>query len=243
MANILQDIWIVDFSGIVLYHRAYNKQIDAQLFGGLMSALNKLAEEISEKRITRIDFENKCFGILKKEKILFIANADEDIGSNTIIYELKLIAYKFFNLYREVLNNRELRDISAFYNFTEKIKDSLMYTEKKNVTTIYGPGYDLPEFSVWRRKIKSLSKQNSRPIPTSLPKPYNNKIKDPSKLENHIITLLKKQKVLKTQLMIVNKILPLATNQNVVITAINNLKEKKLINYSRKTPKGWRLAS
>ncbi|MFX1392446.1 MAG: hypothetical protein ACFFAH_02625 [Promethearchaeota archaeon] len=243
MANILQDIWIVDFSGIVLYHRAYNKQIDVQLFGGLMSALNKLAEEISEKRITRIDFENKCFGILKKENFLFIANADEDIGSKTIIYELKLIAYKFLNLYREVLNSGGLRDISAFYNFTEKIEDSLMYTEKKNTTPIHGPGKNLPEFSVWIRKIKSLSKQESLPIPKSLPKQQNNKIKDPSKLEKQIITLLKKQKVLKTQLMIVDKILPLATNQNVVITAINNLKEKKVIKYSKRTPKGWRLAS
>ena len=241
MANILQDIWIIDISGIVLYHRVYNKIIDVQLFGGLMSAINKLAEMISETRITSIDFGNKCFGILKKENILFIANSNEDIGPKTINYELKLIAYKFLNLYRELLKNKGLIDIGAFYDFTGEIKGSLMVTKKKNISPLYKPGKDLPQFSEWLRKIKSLSNQKS--IPISPVKPNNKKIKEPLKLEKHIINLFKNQKILQTQQMIIDNILPLTTNQNVVITAINKLKEKKVINYSRKAPKGWRLAS
>ena len=128
-----------------------------------MSAINKLAEMISETRITSIDFGNKCFGILKKENTLFIANAYEDIGLKTINYELKLIAYKFLNLYRDLLNKKGLIDIRPFYDFTGEIKDSLMYPEKKNALPIYNPGKDLPEFFEWRRKIRSLSNQKSSP--------------------------------------------------------------------------------
>lgn len=245
MAKILQDIWIIDFSGIVLYHRAYGNEIDVQLFGGLMSALSKLAEEISKGRLTRFDLENKCYGIIKKENLLFIANSDKDIDSKTIIYELKLIAYKFLNLYRDILNynhsNNQICDLSVFFDFTEKIKNSLMYTKKKNEIPIEGLGKNLPEVTEWLRKIKSLSKQ--KPIPTSLLKPHNNKINNPSKLEPHIITLLKNHKFLQTQQNIIDNILHLATNQNVVITAINNLKVKKVITYSRKTPKGWSVVS
>ncbi|KKM72420.1 hypothetical protein LCGC14_1420660, partial [marine sediment metagenome] len=40
MAKLIQDIWILAESGIVLFHRVFNKQIDAQLFGALMTALN-----------------------------------------------------------------------------------------------------------------------------------------------------------------------------------------------------------
>ncbi|KKL49455.1 hypothetical protein LCGC14_2315320, partial [marine sediment metagenome] len=40
MAKLIQDIWIMADSGVVLFHRVFNKQIDAQLFGGLMTALS-----------------------------------------------------------------------------------------------------------------------------------------------------------------------------------------------------------
>ena len=241
MANILQDIWIINFSGIVLYYRSYNKKIDAQLFGGLMSAISKLAESISDTSITSIAFGNKSYGVLKKENILFIANSNEDIDSKTINYELKIIAYKFLNLYRDLLKNEELIDISPFFDFTGEIKSSLMITKNKNASPIYSPGKDLPEFSEWIRNIRSLS--NQKPKLISPVKPNSKKIREPVKLEKHIISLFKNQNILKTQQMIIDKILPIATNQNVIITAINNLKEKKVINYSKKAPKGWRLAS
>ena len=168
MAKILQDIWIIDFSGIVSYHRAYGNEIDVQLFGGLMSALSKLAEEISNGRLTRFDLENKCYGIIKKENLLFIANSNEDIDSKTINYELKLIAYKFLNLYRDILNynhnNNKVCDLRVFFDFTEKIKNSLMYAKKKNGIPFEGLGKNLPEVSEWLKKIQSLSNQNLIPI-------------------------------------------------------------------------------
>jgi len=165
LVNILQDIWIIDISGIVLYHRVYNKKIDDQLFGGLMCAINRVAEMIIETRITSINFGNKCFGILKKENILFIANSNENIGPITINYELKLIASKFLNLYRDLLKNEELIDISPFYDFTGEIKSSLMVikNKNKNVSPIYSPGKALPEISEWIRNIRRFSNQKPKP--------------------------------------------------------------------------------
>ena len=161
MANILQDIWIIDVSGIVLYHRVYNKKFDVQLFGGLMSAITKLAEVISETRITSINIGNKCFGILKKENTLFIANSYEEIGSKNINYELKLIAHKFLNLYRQHLKYEGIIDITPFHDFTGEIKDSLMSTKNKNASTLFNPGKDLPEFSEWLKKVRSVFNQKT----------------------------------------------------------------------------------
>jgi len=157
LANILQDIWIIDISGIVLYHRVYNKKIDVQLFGGLMSAIDKVAEMIIETRIKSINFGNKCFGILKKENILFIANSDENIGSRTINYELELIAIKFLKSYRKHLPKEGFVDVSTFNDFTGEIKDSLMNPNKKNASPIHSLGKDLPDFSEWLRKVRSVS--------------------------------------------------------------------------------------
>ncbi len=161
MVNILQDIWIIDISGIVLYHRVYNKKIDDQLFGGLMCAINKVAEMIIETKITSINFGYKCFGILKKENILFIANSNENIGSRTINYELELIAHKFLNLYREHLKNEIIVDLSPFNDFTREIKDSLMVSKKKNALPIHNLGKNLPEFSEWIKKVRSISNQKT----------------------------------------------------------------------------------
>lgn len=41
--------------------------------------------------------------------------------------------------------------------------------------------------------------------------------------------------------MIINEILKYASSQNVIKNAMSNLKEKKEISYSRKTPQGWSL--
>ena len=48
LLKILRDIWILTDSGIVLFHRTYDQDLDEQLFGSLLSALNSFAEEISK---------------------------------------------------------------------------------------------------------------------------------------------------------------------------------------------------
>ncbi len=44
MVKLIQDLWILSNSGIVVFSRAFDQKVDEQLFGGLMSALDTFAQ-------------------------------------------------------------------------------------------------------------------------------------------------------------------------------------------------------
>lgn len=114
-------------------------------------------------------------------------------------------------------------------------------------------GINLPEFFEHIRKIdlseKVVEKEqkpktpptSQKPLPPTRPKTPEEKISNPSKLESHIIKLLEERKLIRSQQLIIDAIIHIATSQNVIKNAVSNLKEKKMILYSRKSPQGWSL--
>ena len=71
MTKLIQDLWILEDSGIVLFHRVFDEKVDANLFGGLLSALNSFAEEISKSGLSIFVLSNKRFSLLKSKNYLF----------------------------------------------------------------------------------------------------------------------------------------------------------------------------
>ena len=106
LLKILRDIWILTDSGIVLFHRTYDQDLDEQLFGSLLSALNSFAEEISKGGLSNFELQNKRFTLLKKNNIIFIANSSKKFKEKKVMEELKEIVEKFFKLYPpQILDN------------------------------------------------------------------------------------------------------------------------------------------
>ncbi len=131
MTKLLQDIWIVEDSGIVLFHRVYDEKVDATLFGGLLTALNSFAEEITTGGLSNFELAKKKFYILKYKNYLFIANASNKHNYKKVKIELDTIIQKFFELYSDVLLDNWNGDTSLFKNFEKKIADSLEGVIKK----------------------------------------------------------------------------------------------------------------
>lgn len=131
MVKVLQDIWILkEDSGIVVFHRVYDDKLDVQLFGGLMSALNSFAEQLSKEGISSFELSNKRFTLMKKKGFLFVASSDKDEREKHVKKELQRISEKFFDLYPlEFLDNWD-SDISMFNDFKEEIEESLDTVEK-----------------------------------------------------------------------------------------------------------------
>lgn len=113
-------------------------------------------------------------------------------------------------------------------------------------------GITIPEFFEEVKKIKLIEKPPvipkpkipktfQKPLIPERPKTPDEKISDPSKLEDYIIKLLEEKEVLRSEQIIIEQILPHATSKNAIKNAMSNLKEKKRIAYSRKKPQGWRL--
>jgi len=115
----------VSEGGIVVFSRVYEKTLDEQLFGALLTALNSFAEEIAQEGLSNFELSNMRFTILKKADFIFIANSDKKIKPKRVLQELRAVMDKFFTLYsKETIDNWD-NDVSLFSNFAKEIEDSL----------------------------------------------------------------------------------------------------------------------
>lgn len=131
MEKVIQDIWILNDYGIVLFSRVFNPKIDDQLFGGLMSALNTFAENIADGGLSNFVIKDRKYIIMKQHEIIFIVNSSKKIKEKKVNEEMKSIANKFFNLYPKEMLDKWNGDISIFTDFKKHIKDSLQETIDK----------------------------------------------------------------------------------------------------------------
>ncbi|MFX1385493.1 MAG: hypothetical protein ACFFBP_24010 [Promethearchaeota archaeon] len=130
-SKVIQDIWILSDAGTVIFHRVFDEKVDPQLFGGLMTALNTFAEEISKRGLSNFEIGDKRFTILKRNNYLFIVNSDIKIKQKWVLQELNNIIEKFFNRYpKEVLDYWNY-DLSLFVPFKNEIENSLEEPIKK----------------------------------------------------------------------------------------------------------------
>ena len=132
MAKVIQDIWILTQTGIVVFKRVFNSKVDAQLFGGLMSALNIFANELASGGLTNFELSSIRFTILKNYDFLFVCNAAKKVKEKRLYEEMKKIAEKFFNLYPvEWFENEWDGDVNMFANFKNEIEYALEDPVKK----------------------------------------------------------------------------------------------------------------
>jgi len=122
--KVLQGIWILDRSGIVIFHREYDKVVSPQLFGAMMSALNMFAEQLSEGGLSNFDLQNTRFTIIKKSGLIFVANSSKQYNQKKVNKELKKISDKFIKLYSEKIKSFK-GEIGAFSDFKSVIEDTL----------------------------------------------------------------------------------------------------------------------
>lgn len=129
--KVIQDIWILNDAGAVLFNRVLDKKVDEQLIGALISALNLLAEELEKGGLSNFEIKDKKYIILKQHGISFIVNSPKKAKEKKVKEEMKRIVDKFFNLYsKDILDNWD-NDVNLFSDFENHIKDSLQDTIDK----------------------------------------------------------------------------------------------------------------
>ena len=124
--KLLEDIWILLESGVVLFERIIDKKINTQLFGGLMSALNSFAEQLSEGGLSNFEISNKKLVLMKKSKIIVVVSVSKNVKEKRVIEQLNKISEKFFELYPlEWLEKEWDNDVSYFLEFDKEIEQIL----------------------------------------------------------------------------------------------------------------------
>ena len=124
MPRILIDIWILTDNGIVLYSKVSEQKVNPQLFGALMSALNKFAEKLTDGGISNFEMADLRFVIIKRRRFLFIASSSYKTKEKKVIDDLLLISDQFFKLYSGILANWD-NDVEAFSDFGDYIEQFL----------------------------------------------------------------------------------------------------------------------
>ena len=131
MVKVLQDIWIITDGGISCFTRVFNKNLNEQLFGALLSALNIFAEEVTQGGLTNFEIQNNRFTIMKEKGFIFVSKSSKKIKENKVNEELEKVKKKFFDKYKEIVLDDWDGDISIFEDFEKSIMDTLEDPIKK----------------------------------------------------------------------------------------------------------------
>ncbi|TXT56181.1 MAG: hypothetical protein BAJALOKI2v1_620015 [Promethearchaeota archaeon] len=128
MNQILQDIWVIkEDSGIVLFHRDKAGKFPAEIFGGLMSAIDSFAKNVNEAGISSFELSNVRFCLKKHNGILAIANSNSNIDRSKVHLELEKVINQFLQQYPiEFFKSWDgnIEDFSDFEKDLEEILDS-----------------------------------------------------------------------------------------------------------------------
>jgi hypothetical protein len=121
VSRCISNIWILKDNGKLLFNRVCDQNLDNELFGNLVTAMNSFSKELAEGDLTNFEINNNRFTILKKENdLIFIANSSNKNGDKKIKENLEKISEKFLESYPKKTSN-----------FEQEIKDLLEDPEKK----------------------------------------------------------------------------------------------------------------
>jgi len=124
MPSILIDFWVLTDNGIVLYSKVSDQKVNPQLFGALMSALNKFAEKLTDGGISNFEMSDLRFVIIKRRRFLFIGSSSYKTKEKKVIDDLLLISDQFFRLYSSELIDWD-SNIETFSDFGDYIEKFL----------------------------------------------------------------------------------------------------------------------
>ncbi|MHA1931722.1 MAG: hypothetical protein ACW96X_04225 [Promethearchaeota archaeon] len=122
--KVLQDVWILHKSGIVVFHRLFRESVSPQLFGAMMSALNTFSEQLADGGLSNFELLNKRFTIIKKSNLIVVATSSKQFNQKKVNRELEKISKKFIKLYSKDLENYQGK-IGAYSQFKDMIEDAL----------------------------------------------------------------------------------------------------------------------
>ena len=125
MGKIIQDIWIVNNQGAVMFQRLFDRNIDSNLLGGFISALNTFAMQFDDNGLTDFEMNNKQFIIAKKQDLIFITDCAKKVNQMEAQKELLKIMHKFMEEYPPEVYQKCEENPRECDKFLLKIDDSL----------------------------------------------------------------------------------------------------------------------
>ncbi|MFX0101317.1 MAG: hypothetical protein ACFFCS_17215 [Candidatus Hodarchaeota archaeon] len=118
MLKPIEDFWIIQDNGVVLFKHVLDEKIDAQLFGGFMSAIDTFASKMDEQGLHSFQLGDKKFTIVKNQNIVLIGTHKPKVPEKKVLKSLTTISMAFLSQFKTVLDKPLKCNITRFENFT-----------------------------------------------------------------------------------------------------------------------------
>ena len=122
MIKHLQDLWILEEYGLILFSKIIHHNTDDQCLGGLTSALYSFAQTGLQETLLRFTTNKFEYKILEKRDLLFVATFSTKTKEKVALYELNHIAEKFCKLYPIQMIENWNHDMHKFDKFEQEVK-------------------------------------------------------------------------------------------------------------------------
>ena len=133
MDNVIDDLWIVNNDGIVLFSSDEHK-FDDNLFGAFLSAINMFVKEFSNDMLRNFEISDKRYILIKEQSLLFVASTSNNVSDESIKNQMNQIIERFLQLYPQEFfktwnyNTNEFEKFEAevlFTNDKEKLLEAI----------------------------------------------------------------------------------------------------------------------
>ena len=114
----IEDLWILQDNGVVLFKHVSDEKIDAQLFGGFMSAIDMFASKLDGKGLNNFQLGDKKFTLVKKRNLFLIGAHKPKIPEKKVLKTLNAVCTEFLSQFNEVLESPLHCNIARFESFT-----------------------------------------------------------------------------------------------------------------------------
>ena len=122
MRNV-DEIWIVDPSGVTLFNLSKEDNIDPTLLGGFFSSLNMFIEQLGEKKLNSISLgDSKIMLYQGKFELMYISRSRKGVKEKVIQEHLNTIEKRFLKLHKDRIMSWD-GNTTYFSNFGDFIED------------------------------------------------------------------------------------------------------------------------
>ncbi|MFX1510279.1 MAG: hypothetical protein ACFFBR_08260 [Promethearchaeota archaeon] len=94
---VVHAVWVIDTSGIPLYHKAYSPlEFDPTLFSSFFSSLVHFQSEMMGRQLQDITFEDLSFSYIVDQGLVFLACVKKDVTTGKLLESLRDIFFQYF---------------------------------------------------------------------------------------------------------------------------------------------------
>lgn len=122
----IHNVWILNRHGICLLDRRYsNIEVDKNLFGGFVTAIESFSERLTSRPVDSIVMGDLKILYIVGEKIVVAIAIDADDDEKEIRRKVKELQETFIGMYQKILDSTK---VDLFKDFS-KIIDKILYLD------------------------------------------------------------------------------------------------------------------